>query len=211
MQPMARSHYEVLGVPRFAGGEAVRRAYLQRARQLHPDRYVDAGPEQRNAAERSMQEVNEAWRVLGDAGRRRRYDAELNPVVTARSRWEADDDRFATRPDGTMPEAVEVLDPTARVIRGLPWIVLIVVLFAIFVFTAYAVTGNPATTQPGGSTGIGGCVTVAEGPTVQSAACGSPGARAVAAQVGITQACPTDTERLQPATGSVAYCLEVGR
>jgi hypothetical protein len=110
-----------------------------------------------------------------------------------------------------MPETIEVLDPTARVIRGLPWFVLIAVLLAIFVFTAYAVTGNPATTQPGGGTGVGSCVTVADGPTVQSASCGTPGARQVIAQVGLTQPCPVDTERLQPVTGSVAYCLAVGK
>jgi hypothetical protein len=206
---MARSHYDVLGVPRNAAGDAVRQAYIQRAREFHPDRYIDAGPAQRSAAERSMQEVNESWRVLGDPGLRRRYDAELDPVGTARARWAVDDDRFATRPDGTMPEALESLEPTERVIRGLPWIILIVVLFAIFVFTAYAVTGNPASTQPG--TGVGGCVTVADGPTVQPASCGSPGARAVVAQVGITQPCPENSERLQPATGSIAYCLEVTR
>ena len=206
---MARSHYDVLGVPRTAGTDAVRHAYLQLARQLHPDRYIDAGPARRSEAERSMQEVNEAWRVLGDPGRRRRYDAELDPVTTARTRWAVDDDRFVTRPDGTMPEEVEVLEPTERVIRGLPWIILVVVLLAIFIFTAYAVTGNPATTQPGSS--VGGCVTVADGPTVQSAACGTPGARAVVAQVGLTQPCPVNSERLQPATGTIAYCLEVKR
>jgi DnaJ-domain-containing protein 1 len=208
---MARSHYEVLGVPRNAGGDAVRRAYLDRARQLHPDRYIDAGPNQRGAAERSMQEVNEAWRVLSDPGRRRRYDAELDPVMTARAQWATDDDRFVSRPDGTMPEQIEHLEPAERVIRGLPWIILIVVLFAIFVFTAYAVTGNPATTQPGPGVGVGGCVTVAEGPTVQSASCWTPGARAVVAQVGVTEPCPDGSERLQPATGSIAYCLEVRR
>jgi hypothetical protein len=208
---MARSHYEVLGVPRSASGDAVRQAYLERARRLHPDRYIDAGPSRRSEAERSMQEVNEAWRVLGDPGRRRRYDAELNPVASVRARWAMDDDRFATRLDGTMPEEVEQLEPAVRVIRGLPWIILIVVLLGIFVFTAYAVTGNPATTQPGGGTGVGGCVTVADGPTVQSAACGTPGARAVVAQVGITDPCPDGSERLQPATGSIAYCLEVTR
>jgi hypothetical protein len=206
---MARSHYDVLGVPRNAGGDAVRRAYLDRARQLHPDRYIDAGPAERTAAERSMQEVNEAWRVLSDPGRRRRYDAELDPVMTARARWATDDDRFVSRPDGTMPERFEQLEPTERVIRGLPWIILIAVLFAIFVFTAYAVKSNPATTQPG--PGVGGCVTVADGPRVQSAECGTPGARAVVAQVGVTEPCPERSERLQPATGSIAYCLEVKR
>ena len=115
---MARSHYDVLGVSRRAGDDEVRKAYLDIARRFHPDRYIDASPAERSAAERSMQEINEAWRVLGDPGRRRRYDAELNPVATLRARWEADDDRFGTRADGTMPPEIEHLDPTERVIRG---------------------------------------------------------------------------------------------
>ena len=46
---------------------------------------------------------------------------------------------------------------------------------------------------------------------VQPASCGTPGAREVVTQVGLTQACPDQSERLQPATGSVAYCLAVNK
>src|SRR5207248_1939049 len=49
----------------------VRRAYLDRARQLHPDTARDAD-------ERQMQAVNEAWFVLRDPARRARYDRELD-------------------------------------------------------------------------------------------------------------------------------------
>src|SRR3954468_9868981 len=141
---MARTHYEVLGVPRTASAEELRRAYLERARLLHPDRHIDAGPKGRAEAEWRMQEVTEAWRVLGDAGRRRRYDRELGGPVRAA----VDDDRFTTRSDGTFPEEVELLDPTARLIRGLPWIALAVVLIGIFIFTAYAATGGTKKQQP---------------------------------------------------------------
>ena len=68
------SHYEILEVADGAPPEEVRRAYLDLARRLHPDRWVDASPAQRAEAERRMQEVNEAWRVLGNAGRRIAYD-----------------------------------------------------------------------------------------------------------------------------------------
>lgn len=189
----ARSHYEVLGVSPSAGSDEVRRAYLDRAREAHPDRHVDASGTQRSEAERRMQEVNEAWRVLGNPRRRRHYDLERAPETL-----------FVSRGDGTMPNDVlpsrDEIDGTARLIRGLPWMILIVVLFAIFVFTAYAATG--------GGTEPRTCVT-ADGTAVSDAPCGSPGARRVISTVTTSQPCPAGTERLQPARGPTVYCLEV--
>ena len=95
MQPVARTLYDVLGVPPTADAEELRRAYLSRARESHPDRYVDAPPADRGDAERRMRDVNEAWRVLGNPRRRRRYDLELMPA-----------ERFVTRTDGTMPQEI---------------------------------------------------------------------------------------------------------
>src|SRR5204862_8160733 len=117
------------------------------------------------AAELRMREVNEAWRVLGDVRRRRHYDLERVP-----------DDRFVSREDGTMPAEIEYddVDPTTRIIRGLPWMILIAVLFAIFVFTAYAATGG------GGASGS--CVST-DGTTVTKVECDAPGARHVVATI----------------------------
>ncbi len=205
---MARSHYEVLGVQPTATAGELRRAYLERARTYHPDRYVDAGGRDRAEAERSMREVNEAWRVLGDPARRRRYDAERDPVTSVRQRWERPDERFVSRPDGTMPEELGHVDGASRVIRGLPWMVLVVVLFAIFVFTAYAVSGGSASTPaPAGS--ATSCVSVQPGPSVQAVDCGTSGARKVVAHVSLSEPCPAGTERLQTTTSAFAYCLEV--
>ncbi len=66
------SLYAVLGVPEGADPAVVRRAYLQLAREHHPDLHPDGAP--RRAAERRMQEVNEAWAVLSDPARRLAYD-----------------------------------------------------------------------------------------------------------------------------------------
>ncbi|MEY2422528.1 MAG: curved DNA-binding protein [Acidimicrobiaceae bacterium] len=200
----ARSHYEVLGVSARAGSDEVRRAYLDRAREAHPDRHIDADRVQRADAERRMQEVNEAWRVLGNSRRRRRYDLERAPETM-----------FASRSDGTMPHdhladanTFDEIDGTTRLIRGLPWMILVFVLFAIFVFTAYAATGgNKATPIP--SNNLARCVAVASGPKVAPAPCESPGARLVVAEVDTNQQCPLGSERLQPITGSIVYCLEV--
>jgi hypothetical protein len=199
---VAQSHYDVLGISPAADHADVRRAYLERAREAHPDRHIDAAGADRAKAERRMQEVNEAWRVLGNPRRRRRYDLERAPQKM-----------FVSRTDGTMPAdalptfADDEIDTTTRLIRGVPWMILVLVLIAIFVFTAYATSGsriaNPSPSNPGQ------CVVVTDGPAVTSVACGSPGARVVISEVETTQQCPLGSERLQPAVGTRVYCLEV--
>ncbi|HEX4820959.1 MAG TPA: J domain-containing protein [Acidimicrobiales bacterium] len=204
---MARTLYDVLGVVPTASADEVRRAYLSRARESHPDRYIDASATQRDAAEGRMREVNEAWRILGNPRRRRRYDLELMP-----SRPQTADVRFSSRSDGTMPEVIdyEEIDSTARIVRGLPWMIAVVVLFAIFVFTAYAATGGGKTTPtPTPANNLGRCVRSVGDSAVEPAACGTVGARLVIATVDPTQQCPAGSERLAPLSGTTVYCLEV--
>lgn len=64
-----KDYYQVLGVPRDATGEAIKKAFRRLARKYHPDVSKEA-----DAAAR-MAEVNEANAVLGDAERRAAYDA----------------------------------------------------------------------------------------------------------------------------------------
>src|SRR4030067_60820 len=63
-----RDYYEVLGVPRDASNEDVRRAFRKLAFQYHPDRNREDG-----AADK-FKEVNEAYEVLSDADKRAAYD-----------------------------------------------------------------------------------------------------------------------------------------
>jgi curved DNA-binding protein CbpA len=65
-----RDYYALLGVDPGAGEEEIRRAYRRLALRWHPDR--NQGDPQ--AAER-FREISEAYAVLIDAERRRRYDA----------------------------------------------------------------------------------------------------------------------------------------
>jgi molecular chaperone DnaJ len=60
--------YGVLGVPRDATEDDIRRAYRQLARELHPD--VNGDPE----AERRFKEITAAYQTLSDPARRRQYD-----------------------------------------------------------------------------------------------------------------------------------------
>jgi len=64
-----RDYYQVLGVPREAASDEVKRAFRKLAMQYHPDRNQgDAG------AEVKFKEASEAYEVLSDPDKRRRYD-----------------------------------------------------------------------------------------------------------------------------------------
>jgi curved DNA-binding protein CbpA len=65
-------HYAALGVDPAATREEIREAWRFHLTAFHPDRFRDLG--QRSRAEEITKAANAAWQVLGDAGRRRRYD-----------------------------------------------------------------------------------------------------------------------------------------
>jgi len=67
-----RDYYEVLGVPRTATADEIKRAYRKLARKHHPD--LQPANERAKAAER-FKELNEANEVLSDPEKRKRYDA----------------------------------------------------------------------------------------------------------------------------------------
>lgn len=63
-----RDYYAVLGVPRDAGPDDIKRAWRRQARKYHPD--VSREPD----AELRMKELNEAFEVLSDPDKRAAYD-----------------------------------------------------------------------------------------------------------------------------------------
>ena len=66
---MARDYYDVLGLKRGAASKEIKQAYRKLARKHHPD--VNAGDK---AAEERFKEINQAYEVLSDAEKRKKYD-----------------------------------------------------------------------------------------------------------------------------------------
>ncbi len=67
-----RDYYEVLGVPRTASADEIKKAFRQLARKKHPD--LQPAAERPRAAE-NFKQINEAYEVLRDPQKRAKYDA----------------------------------------------------------------------------------------------------------------------------------------
>jgi molecular chaperone DnaJ len=76
---MRKNYYVILGIASDATLEEVKSAFRRRALELHPDTSgLESGP---------FLEAQEAYGVLSDPERRRRYDRRTVPVVTRRRPW----------------------------------------------------------------------------------------------------------------------------
>ncbi|GCE26209.1 chaperone protein DnaJ [Dictyobacter alpinus] len=64
-----KDYYKILGVARGASSDDIKKAFRKLARKYHPD--VNPGDKK---AEEKFKEINEAYEVLSDAEKRKRYD-----------------------------------------------------------------------------------------------------------------------------------------
>jgi hypothetical protein len=155
-------HYATLGVSREASSVQIREAYRQRAREQHPDRLAAGSAVHLD----SMADVNEAYRVLGDPGRRAVYDASLRGTGSAvppsdRSRSTANAGRHAGAYEaGGYGEAVNAVHPSHLGPARVPWRTLlfcgVLAVIGVVVLAQFNKPGEPA--APDGILRIGDCV-----------------------------------------------------
>ncbi|PLS76449.1 MAG: hypothetical protein CYG61_01980 [Actinobacteria bacterium] len=126
LSPPVTDYYDELGARPDATPAELRKAYRARARVLHPDAAGDAA---------AMRRLNEAWRVLGHADSRRRYDEALGLGSSSGG-------------DGSPDEPALTGHRSTPFARPGLWFVMVVVLLLIFVFTAYAGGGSGAGGAP---------------------------------------------------------------
>lgn len=69
-----QDHYSVLGVPRTASDDDIKKAFKKLARKLHPDAQRDLDPNQREAARKRFMAISDAYEVLGDKKKRDAFD-----------------------------------------------------------------------------------------------------------------------------------------
>jgi len=67
---MAKDYYQILGVPRNAAQDQIKKVYRKLAMQYHPDR----NPGKEKWANEKFKEINEAFGILGDPQKRSQYD-----------------------------------------------------------------------------------------------------------------------------------------
>jgi molecular chaperone DnaJ len=65
-----RDYYEVLGVPRNASKDEIKKKFRELAKKYHPDLNKND-----KSAEKKFQEVNEAYEILEDDAKRKNYDS----------------------------------------------------------------------------------------------------------------------------------------
>lgn len=95
--PQLKNYYDILGVRENASAAEIKKVYRKLAQQYHPDR----NPDKPNAEER-FKEVQEAYSVLSDAQKRKKYDQmRKNPFGAYGGFTAPNGDRFYQRPDGT--------------------------------------------------------------------------------------------------------------
>jgi hypothetical protein len=170
-------HYETLGVRSDATAAEIREAYRALARRHHPDRGpVDTG---------TMAAINEAYRVLGDPGRRAVYDAARRGTGSAAG------------PSGGV-RATTIRPPTASPPAPLPqpripWKLMIgmFILGATVVLVGAALYRPKPPAPPDNLLEPGSCVVIETNGDAREVNCtGGPGELVVAELVGMDDRCP---------------------
>ena len=201
-------HYERLGVSSTATRDEIRIAYRQLAREFHPDAKGDASATR-------MAQINEAWHVLSDPGRRAMYDAQNRGSYTDRVRAAGYASGSATPSSGgggtrtatrTVPPRIAEANP-AR----FPWRFMLVIAAVGIAF----ILVNAALTKPSEPVpldnlmGAGSCVDVAPNGDAVEVICDGANDGVVDSVIAAGAYCPQDTESHRDHQGMGQVCVRL--
>ena len=155
--PSKKTHYEVLGVNPQAEIPQIKKAYLQRARLLHPDNNRGLSKSESQRRSREMQELNVAWDVISDETKRRRYDEQLVEKTTPSKQgftYQDISEDFTATGESVRPKGPEFATREEMEIRGiaklmkpLPLTVLFLIVIGVLI-GGLIITGNSENTAP---------------------------------------------------------------
>lgn len=193
-----RSHYDVLAVPTTASATTIRESYRRLAREYHPDRTMGSA-----AGGDKMPQINEAYRVLSDPGRRAVYDAERRGA--ARSHVATSEGRHV-EPDTPAYTYQHPEGPARIPWRGLLFCSLIAIV-TIVVLAQFGESSGPS--APDNILRTGECVEILPNGMAGEVTCTGNG-DLVVRQVKSREAgvCANGTATINDRQGMVGVCLE---
>jgi hypothetical protein len=202
------THYEVLGVAPDAPTQAIRASYRARARLHHPDRVMpDRGVGEVGHDAIGMVEINEAYRVLSDPGRRALYDRTL----VAGSVGTVDEDVVPPEDDS---------EPARRAARSgrllspegparFPWKPMLVVaaVGSALVLVSAAFADPPGEEVPDGILRTDSCVTIEPNGDAREVACTGEDDVVVELLIPTDAGCPVGMEAHRDRLGLGVACI----
>lgn len=137
--------YEIIGVSKTAPQATIRKAYVAKARKLHPDNFRSSAPQELKRSEELMRELNNAWTTVSDPKLRKEYDKKLilnkkpsekKNFSSGGSSYSGDNGTKKTKSSSKYATHDDMkLNGFARVVRPFPlFILLLSVLAVVLVF-----------------------------------------------------------------------------
>ena len=219
------THYETLGVAPTASAAEIRKAYLRRARALHPDRQLGRSPSEARAAEQAMRQVNVAWNVLSDSMKKAEYDKRVSPrrqtqTVQARPRPQTTPTRDVQprqphQPDSRASDERRTIDEEAgdgsvSVWASIPVLLVIGLLLGVLIITAFAdrepADNRPVIERSTSELSVGSCF-VLDGDVPRARSCSSGAADGKVVEVGPDPGnCPAQTFSIKDPGSELFLC-----
>ena len=78
-----KSYYQILEVSETASHDEIKKQYRFLSQAWHPDKFPTS--EQKRKSEEKIKEINEAYRILGNPAKRKKYDNKINAAKSSRS------------------------------------------------------------------------------------------------------------------------------